>query len=611
MEKTFDQIEEKIKENFKKGDEDSPLVKTILTKYAKSVDAEHENFEQIETCRKFLDDVIIKIPKTTAFGSINTLIEKYGDAMRHPDSSPYNSGGNSFEMENLPLVEALVKHILAENKTQGQWTRSIRSFFSDGMLFKRILPDEKGMVKTTFLDRKMLTFDAKAEDVFHEDPSKAAKWSFEIEITDYLSAIEKYPDCVSKIDCGMPEASADEIENHDGSTSGKDSTRQDEARKNGEVVILHARCLSAPADMKYKLYGKTLKIQKGEPFEVKIAGGAAGVVYAKSGEEYQIRWPESREPYLPYVPYKTSKITQGFRVQSPVAKCISQYYDIEEMTELRKKNAKLAFDPIHLVQFSGKNSDYAEGFFHEQLRAAQKGKKLSNFFSVKGSDLVVNKSTMTPETMDPERVRNEIREMENDIARTFTIILDDTINQKDEKVGIRDAREIAENGNVSRFQDTNQESFIMEQKMILAQTMQFTPKFIEGDPMVEVQGKIKDFSYNKRFSQIVSQLDPSVLKLKWKFASNVPKGGLQAAAQVQNDEILTKASQMYPENSEVRQAHLRNIGSIVNSVNGTDSFNTDKAIEEDQAQIQAQKQAQQEQEMLAQMQQSAAPLAPA
>ncbi len=583
--RNFKQIEDDKKSRFSEGDKQHPLVISCLKKYCSAIDGEKKNFAQIDECRNFVDSNLIELVKDIGGQEMLPIIRKLSEGYEHPDGSPKSTSKIGGDV--LVNYENLTRHEIKREKINKQWKRETKGISSDGALIQRIDIDKRGFPKTIFIDRKSVIFDENAEDIHHEDEAKSAVWSFETETLPFSDAKAKYkklyPRVAERMVEGNPYDYAQELTENQ---SQKDAIQKELVETNGDVKILHVKCLKAPIDAKYRVNGETIEIKQGEPFEVKIAGGSCLILDVKSGEDYSFFWADTKEPYLPYIPYYQMPIRKGLQCPSIISVTMPYFLKIIFYNALLDNNTELLAKPIFAGKFSGKKGNEAKNFFRHNLKQAAKGEKITNFYLVDGEDLDVEWEKMTPDKLDIQAIIGYLERLEKKVVDIIGIIIDDTVFNPNERVGVRQFREQAQRGAISFFQTLNSSSFELLNKMIANTLLTITPKYT-GE-QVEIEGSIRDpktgkpFTYTEDLDVVRESLTPEILKIEWKFAHSLPSGAVSAAADGESKEVLAEAKKFFPQNRQINRAYLSFVGKIVNSVSGTDSLNVEEAIREEE-----------------------------
>ena len=579
---TFTEIQdEQDKQRTIEGNKEHPLVVSCLERYNKAVEGEKKHFEQIDRCREFMDSNLVEIAKEVGGQKLFPIVRKMSEAFTHPDGTIVPNG--NIEGDNLVLVESLIRDLLKD--VNGEWETEAKGLSTDGMLVFCIKPNDKGFPEPCSVDRKTIIFNENAKDIHTKKRSKQAIWSFELEIMPLDEAKESfaklYPKEAKKVVVGSPSFHALDIKKN---ANHLDQEKQDKIREKGEVGVLFINCLRSPVSAKYSVNGRKVKIVKGEPFSIKIAGGNCVVLEVDSGEDYSFWWPETqnqkRRPYLPYVPFYQTRIRKGIRSPSIVSMTLTHFLKIIYYNALDDKNTDLLANPIFHGIFSGEKARAAQLTLKHELKKAKEGKKLTNIYTTRGKDLKVQWEKMSPDKIDLDVTGRKREVLEREIVDIIGILTDDTIFNKNELLGVREFREAAQRGAISYFQKSNNESFDVFNRMVLAQLMEFAPKY--SGRKIEIKGGIKGFNFSKDIDEILAILTPDVLEAEWKYAHSMPTGALSAAADMDTKEMLVEGREQFPENSQIKRAYLSHLGKLVNSVNGTESFNVEDAIQEEE-----------------------------
>ena len=582
---TFEEIQNQKKKNLSEGDKQHPLVLSCLRKYNSALEAERKNFAQIDECRTFADSKLIDLAKDMGGQELFPIIRKLSEGYSHPDSSPVAHG--SMEGEIMVNLENLTRHELKREKVDRQWKRESKSISTDGALIQRVGVDDNGFPESVFIDRKSVVFDENAEDIHHETDAKSANWSFELEVLPETQATSKfgkfYPHAKTRMSEGSPIDFALELTENQ---SQKEALQKEQVEANGQIGVLHVKCLKSPLSATYRVGSETIQIKEGDPFEIKIAGGTCVILCVNTGKDYPFFWADTKKPFLNYIPYYQMPIRKGLRSPSLVSMTMPYFIKIIYYNALLEKNTELLANPIFAGKFSGKKASQARNFFKYNLKQAAKGEKISNFYLVDGEDLEMNWDRMTPDKVDITAIMGYLERLEKKVIDIVGIIIDDTVFNPNERVGVRQFREQAQRGAISFFQSLNSPSFELLNKMVVNTLLTVTPKYT-GET-IEMKGGIRDmktgkpFTYTKDLDVIRESLSPEVLKVEWKFAHSLPNGAVSAAADMETKEVLMEAKNQFPQNRQINRAYLSFIGKIVNSVSGSDSLNVEEAVREEE-----------------------------
>ncbi len=591
MQKTEATIQEQLEEGLQHtsvGDAGSPIVISVMKEYLNAWNAVSTYFEGITECRKFVDENLMRQTKSIGGQKMYPVMRKMSEAHRHPDAATESTPGLS--QEQIVVSENTTRELNKKMKIDNVWRKHSKDIDTDGVLVERIIPSKYGWAQSKMLDRRSILFDANAQSL-DQDEETGAIYAFETEQIPYGVATplysEKYKEQWAKVQPGSPSSVASQ--NKDNQQSQKTTDQQAVIDSNSVVGIVTVRCRISPVSSVFYTTDGLMQIKRGEPFEMKIAGGTGIVLYSKSGEDYEFYFPEvldefgqevvEKEAYLPYTAYSQTTLAKGMISPSICSLTMPYFLKIIYYNALEDRNVKLLASPVFHGTFTGPDAQHLEETFKYQLQMAMGDKKLTDFYTTRGQQgSSVDWNKLSPDQLDLAATANRRKELERDVMEIVGILIDDTEFKKGELLGIRQFQEQAQQSAISHFQKLNIPNFARHDKIVLAQFMSFYPEH-RNDP-VEIKGGIEGFTYTKTLAELKGEMGPRNVYVNFKYAGSRPTGAIAAAADMDAQKILAEAQQMFPTNTEVSTALLKMTAKVVNEVAGSDVLDEKRAIEQ-------------------------------
>ena len=590
-------------QNTSTGDSGSPIVISVMQEYLSAWNAVSNHFDMITECRKFVDENLMQQTKSIGGQKLYPVMRKMSEAHRHPDAATETTPGLS--KEQIVLSENSTRELNKKMKIDQVWAKHSKDIDTDGVLIERIIPSKYGWAQSKMLDRRSVLFDANAQSL-DQDEETGAIYAFETEQLAYGVATPlysaKYPKQWAKVQPGSPSLVGQQ--NNDSAQSQRTKEQQAEIDSKASVVIITVRCRVAPVSSVFYTTEGVMRIEKGAPFEMKIAGGTGVVLYAKTGEDYDFYFPEvldefgqiviEKEAYLPYVAYTQTTLSKGLISPSICSLTMPYFLKIIYYNALEDRNVKLLASPVFHGMFSGPDAQNLEETFKFQLQMAMQDKKLTDFYTTRGQQgSSVDWNKLSPDQLDLAATANRRAELEKDIMEIVGILIDDTEFKKGELLGVRQFQEQAQQSAISHFQKINIPNAARHDKITLAQFLSFYPEH-RNDP-VQIKGGIEGFTYEKTLSELKKEMSPRNVYVNFKYAGSRPTGAIAAAADLDAQGMLAEAQQIFPNNTEISSALLKMTAKVVNEVSGADVLDEKRALEQIEQEEKQRQQAEQAQ----------------
>ncbi len=546
-------------ENLKKMFGENPALALCLDRFVKARDHDSKYFQKIDEWRKFFDEIFIDNEDDNIGGQVaRPLLKKLYKGMNHPEGKLEKN--QSVSADEVVFAEAHTRSEVARHKLDKLWKENRGKSKKDGVVFQVIKVDpETGKTYSVMRDRKKILFDEHAEDIHPitddetGETSQGATWKFEMSVVRGESFREKnrqkYPDTVDLVRKGSP---IEAIHDTQGNTNSLPDPNENEF--GDDVTILDVQCLSSPIDMELKVGTKTKKIKRGDPFQIKIAGGNCVFLYCISGEEWKIfRWAHKKtkrhpngEPFFPVLAYFDTEERKGLQCLSFTGLAKPYLKRLIRLEGKVDKHIDIMADPDFVLNFKRSGSGGTAGnedgaddqvasvkdFVALNLRKKLEGKKTTNYILTDTEDGVdIDMVQATPTNLDLGKVEERIERLKRELSDNVGIIHNDTSYDENSKVGILRYKEEEQNGSIGEWQGGNENTFALFNMMVL--NFLFTIQSVNSDREIEIKDKglQGDFVYKKKLSELKEQLSESILSLKWSFAFSRPDGALQAAAE--------------------------------------------------------------------------------